>query len=495
LTIDDEAGRSASDRGPCDADMFDLAPVSLWLEDYSELRLLFDRWRHEGVVSLRDHLLEDPARVAQCSACLRVIKVNRKTLRLFEARDFAHLIANLDSIFRDDMLKAHVDELVRLWEGDAEFSSHTVNYTLGGRRLDIQLSGSVMPGYEDSWARVLIAIEDVTVREAALARAAASDAYARGLFEHSPVSLWVEDFRGVKLLLDEVRQQGIEDFRVFTDVHPEFILQCLAEIHVLDVNQQTLDLFVAPDKATLFRRLDEVFRAKMRDRFKEQLIDLWNGKLFHQREVSNYTLEGNEIHVLLQFSVLPGHEKDWGLVQIALSDITSRKRAEAYLEFLGKHDALTKLYNRSFYNEELNRMERKQISPVTVIIVDLNGLKTVNDRLGHAAGDHLLGRAGEVLSKAIDKSCYAARIGGDEFAVLLPGIDEREGAATIDTINRMVDLNNQFHGGSPLSLSIGMATSRAGERLEAVGGRADAEMYKVKRAYYAADANDRRRGE
>ena len=78
-----------------DAEMFALAPVSLWLEDYSELRLLFEEWRRAGVVSLRDHLSADPERVKACSQRIRVIKVNRKTLALFEANDLPHLVANL----------------------------------------------------------------------------------------------------------------------------------------------------------------------------------------------------------------------------------------------------------------------------------------------------------------------------------------------------------------------------------------------------------------
>ena len=74
-----------------------------------------------------------------------------------------------------------------------------------------------------------------------------------GLFEHSPVSLWVEDFSGVKRLLDEMRERGITDFRVFTDVHPEFVTRCMSEIRVLDVNRRTLDLFGAADKPALLR--------------------------------------------------------------------------------------------------------------------------------------------------------------------------------------------------------------------------------------------------
>jgi diguanylate cyclase (GGDEF)-like protein len=256
-----------------------------------------------------------------------------------------------------------------------------------------------------------------------------------------------------------------------------------------------VELFRAPDKTTLLHRLGEVFRDNMQGPFREQLIDLWHGKLFQQREVVNYALNGNEVHVLLQFSVLPGHEHDWSLVQVALTDITARKKAETYLEFLGKHDVLTKLYNRSFYVEELNRLERKGLKPVTVIVADLNGLKTANDQWGHAAGDALLRRAGEVLGKAVNKPSYASRIGGDEFVLLLPGIDAQGGELVMEEVRRLSELNNQFYPGVLLSFSMGAATSNFGERLEDVVRRADLAMYMAKRAFYADLSRNRRQGE
>jgi len=465
--------------------MFDLAPVSLWLEDYSGVKQLFDEWRGAGIVSLREYLEEDSERVRACSSRIRVIKVNRRTLSLFEADNLAHLVANLDKVFRADMLKTHIEELVQLWDGESAFGSNTVNYTLSGKRLDIQLKGTILPGHESRWDRVLVAIEDVTERETARRELAISEAYARGLFEHSPVSLWVEDFSAVKRLLEEVRRRGISDFRTFTDVHPEFIARCLSEIRVIDVNRHTLDLFVAPDKKTLLSSLGDVFREEMQEHFREQLIDLWHGRIFQQREVVNYSLAGDELHLHLQFSVLPGYEHDWSLVQVALTDITARKRAEAYLEYLGKHDVLTKLYNRSFYVDELNRLERKGPFPVTIAMIDLNGLKMANDQLGHAAGDALLRRAGEVLGKAVDKPSCAARIGGDEFALLMPGTEERDAKVVLESIENLLEVNNQFYTGLPLNFSIGIATSEPGERLESVVKRADLRMYEAKRAYYA----------
>jgi len=475
-----------------DAEMFDLAPVSLWLEDFSGVRQLFEEWRAAGVTDLAAHLHADRARIKACSERIRVLKVNTRTLALFEAKDHADLVANLGKVFRDEMLERHIEELTALWNGRTEFFSHSVNYSLSGRRIDIQMTGRVLPGYEQSLERVLIAIEDVTERETARREQTASENYARGLFEHSPVSLWVEDFSSIKRLLDEIRQQGIEDLRVFTDVHPEFVRRCMHEIRVLDVNRQTLILFHAPDKSTLLHRIGEVFRDNMEVPFREQLIDLWHDKLFQQREVVNYALNGNEVHVLLQFSVLPGHEHDWSLVQVALTDITARKKAESYLEFLGKHDALTKLHNRSFYAEELNRLERKGLRPVTIVMADLNGLKAANDQWGHAVGDALLRRAGEVLGKAVEKPSCAARIGGDEFALLLPGVDARGGEIVTEEILRLVAVNNQFYPGVLLSLSMGVATGGPDERLEDVVRRADLAMYEAKRDFYSGAANDRR---
>ena len=111
---------------------------------------------------------------------------------------------------------------------------------------------------------------------------------------------------------------------------------------------------------------------------------------------------------------------------MALTDISARKKAESYLEFLGKHDALTKLRNRAFYDDEISRLNRGGPFPVGVLTVDLNELKQANDEFGHSAGDALLRRAGEALKKAIGHILQAARVGGDEFVCLLPRFGEAE---------------------------------------------------------------------
>lgn len=473
--------------------MFDLAPVSLWLEDFSLLKQFFEGLRASGVTDLRAHLRRFPELVAQGAASIRVLQVNRKTLELFGATDLPQLLAGLGQIFRGDMLDRVLEEWSQLWAGRVEFVNQTINYTLDGRRLEVLVRARILQGHEASWDRVMVSLEDVTDVSANLARLTRSERYARDLFEHSPVSLWVEDFSAVKRLLDDARLQGIVDFQTFLRVHPDFVTRCMQEIRVIDVNQLTLQMFGAESKPHLLGQLSRVFRGEMVDSFSDQLADLWQGRLVQQREVVNYALGGEQLHIHMQFSVLDGHEKDWSLVLVSLVDITARKKAEAYLEYLGKHDVLTGLRNRAYYADELNRLARKGPWPVSVLVIDLNGLKRINDDEGHGAGDALLRRAGEVLTKAVDAPGCAARIGGDEFAVLLPASDARAAQALRERIGSMIELNNQFYNGRPLSLSIGQACCQEGDSLDAAVLRADQEMYREKARFYDEQQDGDRR--
>jgi len=474
--------------------MFESAPISLWLEDYSALKRLFDEWRAQGVVDLAAHLAQTPALMQQCAACLKVIKVNRQTLKVFAAASQQELVGRLPEVFRDDTLAQMWSELDCLWQGTLEFSNQTVNYALDGRRIDVQIHVRVLQGHEATWDRVMVSLEDITDTTQAQQQLAVSEQYARDLFDYSPVSLWVEDFSGVKRLLDEARAQGIRDFRVFISVHPDFVSRCMAEIRVINVNRQTLSMFAANSQEELLGKLGLVFRDEMHESFAEQLVDLWDGKTVQLREVVNYSLSGELINIHMQFAVLPDYQDSWGLVLVSLVDITARKKAEAYLEYLGKHDALTRLRNRAFYVDELNRISRKGPWPLTVMAMDLNGLKRINDAEGHAAGDAVLRRAGEVLSSATAGHPYCvARIGGDEFLALMPGSDERVATGLKERIESIMEMNNQFYPGQRLSMAIGIASAPSAAQVEAALHEADQAMFRDKARFYDEAQLERRR--
>ena len=475
-----------------DSPFFELSPIAMWLEDFSEVKKQFDLWRSQGVEDLLGFLQQDESRILECARKIKLLKVNSKTLELYQAKDFEHLYQNLDLIFKEDMSKTHIKELLALWNGETHFSNSAVNYTLTGERLDIQLKGIVLPQHEHDLSLLLITTENITSYIEACRLEEKSRHLAEARFTYSPTSLWVEDFSRIKIKLDQLRDLGIEDFSTFLDVHGDFINDCIKDIIMIDVNQATLELFGAPTKDVLFKNLHKVFAQEMIPTFREQLIELWNGNIHHQREAVNYALDGSIRHVLLQFTVFPDYLDNWGMVQVALTDITARKKAEKYLEYLGKHDVLTKLYNRSFYTTEINRLQRNRQRPVSCIFMDMNSLKEINDRLGHDAGDSVLQRIGNVLNQLVQQTPYSAcRIGGDEFVVLLPGADEAALQNCLQSLEELLLVDNQFYSSQPILLSIGSATNQEGESMEDMLKRADMAMYQNKRNYYLT--NNRRK--
>src|SRR5690606_5524688 len=110
----------------------------------------------------------------------------------------------------------------------------------------------------------------------------------------------------------------------------------------------------------------------------------------------------------------------------------------------------------SFFTDEIERLRRKKDQyPLTAIVLDMNNLKQINDESGHAAGDGMLRRCGEVISQAVEKPAHASRTGGDEFIILMPGADETTGLRMMDDIQKLIALNNQYHAAQP-ALSISM---------------------------------------
>lgn len=144
-----------------------------------------------------------------------------------------------------------------------------------------------------------------------------------------------------------------------------------------------------------------------------------------------------------------------GLVGIG-HDITERKKTQDSLEYLTFHDPLTDLYNRRFVEDELLRLEKQAVVPISVVMADVNGLKIVNDSLGHGAGDRLLITAAQVLRTCVSHDDVVARTGGDEFVILMPGQGPEAAEALCQSIRRRAA---QVRSGPiDLSIALGHAT-------------------------------------
>jgi diguanylate cyclase (GGDEF)-like protein len=474
-------------------DVYEHAPVSLWVQDFSGIQSILAEIRQQGVVDLAAHLAQQPHIVDACMARIEVVEVNAFTLKLFRAADRETLLSNRRKIFRDEMRAHFAHELVLMWEGTLNFETEGINYALDGTPISIHLSRTVLPGHEKDWSRVLVSITDISERKRALDALKESESLAAGLFEHSPVSLWLEDFSAIRDYLADLKRQGVTNFRRYVAEHPKILSETTALIRVLDVNQRTLQLFDAPNKPTLLSNLGAVFRDDMEKHWKNELFEMWEGALGSAYEGVNYALNGTPIDVQVTTAPLPGAEQRWDRVLVALHDVTARKKAEAYMTYLGTHDTLTGLHNRAFFDDARKRFTVEKQFPLSVVMLDLNGLKRVNDETGHEAGDSLLRRAGEVLKKAIGSFDIACRMGGDEFAVLMPCQDERAARLFAAQIHHLSKLNNSYHAGSAvLDFAIGHASAEDETGVDAAYSLADSRMYEAKRKHYALNGIDRR---
>ncbi len=145
--------------------LYEGSPVSLWEEDFSQVKLLLDGLRREGVTDFRGYFASHPEFIKACLEGVRITDVNRATLKLFDAQDKSLFLGAVSRFVNDDGIRDFEEELVNIAEGRRQFSWEGSNRTLNGRKLDILLRWSVVPGYEETLSKVLVFIEDVTDRK------------------------------------------------------------------------------------------------------------------------------------------------------------------------------------------------------------------------------------------------------------------------------------------------------------------------------------------
>lgn len=161
-----------------------------------------------------------------------------------------------------------------------------------------------------------------------------------------------------------------------------------------------------------------------------------------------------------------------------VQDITERRKADKEILYLSTHDPLTCLYNRTYFEEQLKSLDKATQLPASIIIADVNGLKIVNDALGHEQGDILLKSVARILEKSCRPTDIVARWGGDEFIILLTHCSHEAAGLIMEQIKASC---NQHSLPVETSVSLGMATmSKESQEIETIIIEAENKMFRRK---------------
>jgi diguanylate cyclase (GGDEF)-like protein len=161
--------------------------------------------------------------------------------------------------------------------------------------------------------------------------------------------------------------------------------------------------------------------------------------------------------------------------------LLERRQMEEKLRYLGQHDPLTGIYNRTFFQEVFKHFETESFPPIGLIMCDVDGLKLINDTLGHEAGDFLLSTAANVIKHSFRENDIVARIGGDEFAVLLPNTSLLTVEDGCRRIRDGISHYNENNTTMPIGISVGFSFRKEPEKSNSdLFKEADASMYRQK---------------
>jgi PAS domain S-box-containing protein len=147
--------------------VFENSPVSIWEEDFSEVKKLFNGLKKQGITNIENYFSQHPEVIQQCASLIKIVDVNQSSLTLHAAKNKQELLTNLVNTFTPESFDTFRKELVCLWNGGTEIASDATVKTLAGEQRYVTVYFSVCPGYEETLSKVLVSLIDITKRKQA----------------------------------------------------------------------------------------------------------------------------------------------------------------------------------------------------------------------------------------------------------------------------------------------------------------------------------------
>lgn len=424
-----------------------------------------------------------PLAVAQLDLDQLVVSCNPKFEELFGFSEKEAIGKNLDQLVTNPEVISEANRLSRKVLAGEFVHETSVRFSKDGQPIDVEIFGIpvVVSGKK---VGALGLYQDISREMEAERNLLKSEARYKNLFQNSPVSLWEEDFSGVKAILEEIEYRTEEDLRAYFLENESVLISCIQAIKIVDVNQATLDLYKAKAKIAL-SGLWEVAKGHSIHVFVEEIVTLAFGGRTFIGEIEQLNLDGELFHANLHLSVAPGYEDSWEKVIVSILDITERKDLENKLRFMSFHDSLTGLYNRAYFDQEMSRYNNSRMFPMVIAVCDLDNLKGINDTQGHAAGDRAIWTAGQLLMKNARSEDMVARIGGDEFGMIFTQTGEQNAASIQQRIITQIQAHNKAQNEDglfrPISISVGVVVVEPNSSMYEGLKAADKMMYAHKR--------------
>ncbi len=230
-----------------------------------------------------------------------------------------------------------------------------------------------------------------------------------------------------------------------------------------------------------FRHIFNIVNERTRDKAPDPVRQVLDGGEAVELEENCILVSRGGQETPIEDSAAPVRDKDGEIsgVVVVFRDCTEKRNRLREIEYLSYHDQLTGLYNRRFFEEELRRLDVPRNLPLSLVMIDVNGLKLFNDAFGHTTGDELLKKVAGVLREECRADDIVARIGGDEFMILLPLTDRDH----LDPLMARISdaMSKEQVKDLPISVSLGGATKTdAGKSVEKVFDMAEDQMYRRK---------------
>ncbi|MFX4262328.1 PAS domain S-box protein [Pelotomaculum propionicicum] len=348
---------------------------------------------------------------------------------------------SLLKFYRDPAYRKKVEHI---WNADAKKPVKVRTFTVAckdGSSKEIEFRTTFLDD-----GRIVIAIFDVTERRRADEQIRVSEAKYRELADSLPELVFEMDVNG---LITYANNNAYDFFCCTKDD--------------LKKGVKGIDFIVPEEQAKAWQNILKSMR----------------GEKLGSVEYMARRKDGYTFPIVIHSSPIIKDGRTVGLRGIIM-DITERKQMEERLKVLSLRDPLTGLYNRAYFENEIERLESGGYSQASVLMCDVDGLKIINDSFGHDSGDDLLIAAADVLRSSLRDSDIIARIGGDEFAVILPNCGQVPAERAFSRILSAVEKYNAANPLIPLSLSVGFATTKRPLDLRDLYKEADNNMYREK---------------